>query len=354
MKNKLIYLLVLIAFYSCKKEDDSAIPAPESSKGVYIINEGSFGNGNGSVSFLEYNTGNLTENFFQQQNQIPLGDVVMSMKIYQERGYIVVNNSQKIEVVNIDNFKSTGTITNLSSPRYFVPLNPAKGYVSDWNSNVIAVVDLNTFQIIKTIPAGSGPEQMAVVNDKLYVTNVGGFGSDSTVTVINTIADTVIKTITVGRNPNSIVSDKNGKLWVLCNGDIGADWVGGTADDIAGELILLNATTDTIEKSFVMTTVDHPMKLTMNSTGDKLYYLNGMSGFDGRIYVMNITDQILPAQPLADKIFYGLGVDPQTKNILGAYVPGFSQKGYIFRYTDSGLLIDSIKVGIAPSGFAFN
>jgi YVTN family beta-propeller protein len=188
MKNVFYAFIVVSAFISCKKEKDADI-SPSALNGIFIINEGAFQTGTGSVSFYDRSTGNLTEDLFELQNTIPLGDVALSMKIYNGRGFIVVNNSQKVEVVSMGNFKRLGTINNFSSPRFFLPINSSKGYVTDWISNVVAVVNLNSFQIIKSIPTGSGPEQMVNAGNKVYVTNVGGFGKDSTLTVINSDVD---------------------------------------------------------------------------------------------------------------------------------------------------------------------
>lgn len=350
MKNSLLILILSMLFFACKKEKDDVV-APSSLNGIFIVNEGNFQSGNASVSFWERSTGNL----IQQLNTFPLGDVAMSMNIFNGRGYIVVNNSQKIVIVSMENFSNIGEITGFSSPRYFVPFNNQEGYVSDWFSDDVKVINLNSGQIMKSIPTGGeGPEQMAIAGNKLYVVNVGGFNDDSTVTVINTVADTVLKTFIAGVDPNSIVKDKNGKLWILCNGDTGLDWIGGTADDTGGSLLRINPANDSIEFNLIFSQFDHPSKLTINSAGDKLYFLNGLSGFDGKIYSMNISDNFLPAQPIIDKTFYGLGIDPVTNQILGAYVPGFLQQGYMFRYNNNGAFIDSMKVGIVPNGFAFN
>lgn len=352
MKKYLILTVVCFTFFACKKEKDDIV-APSSLNGIFIVNEGAFGFATASISFLSRNTGNLIEPL----NTFPLGDVALSMNIYNGYGYIVVNNSQKIQIVSMENFNSDNqaSILGFSSPRYFLPLNKDKAYVTDWFSDAVKVINLNSRQIIKSIPTGGvGPEQMAIANNKLYVVNVGGYGDDSTVTVIDTEADTVLKTFFTGVDPNSIVKDKNGKLWILCNGDLGADWTGGTADDIPGSLYRINPHNDSIEFNLSFSQFDHPSRLTINSSGNILYFLEGMSGFDGKIFAMDIEDNFLPTQPVVDKVFYGLGIDPVTNQILGGFSPSFSQQGYMFRYTNNGSFIDSMKVGIAPNGFAFN
>src|SRR2546421_1774917 len=115
MKTIKLYLAVLLAMNfiitGCKK-DEKPLPATASlnlTNGVFITNEGSFGNGDGSVSFFRPASHEIINDVFMTVNHRPLGDVVQSMILFNNKGYIVVNNSQKIEVVNKNNFSSTGT-----------------------------------------------------------------------------------------------------------------------------------------------------------------------------------------------------------------------------------------------------
>jgi len=279
---------------------------------------------------------------------------VQSMTLFNNKGYIVVNNSHTIEVVNDINFVSAGTINGLSGPRYLLPITSAKAYVSDWFDNNIKVINLNSLLITDSIPAGNGPEQMALINNKVFVANVGGWGIDSTVTVIDATENSVITTIQTALNPNSVVTDADGKIWVLCNGWYGGDFQGGTSDDVAGVLIKIDPATNTIEQTFTMGQFDHPFKMTINKEKNTLYYLMGVSTYIGSIYKFDISSSALPTTPLVIKDFYGLGIDPINEDIYGAYSPVFGQEGYMFRYESNGTLKDSTKVGIGPNGFAFN
>ncbi len=59
---------------------------------------------------------------------------------------------------------------------------------------------------------------MLLVNNKVYVANAGGWGSDNTIDVIDISSDAVTSTITVGDNPNSLVIDASGSIWVTSGG----------------------------------------------------------------------------------------------------------------------------------------
>lgn len=356
MKNKIqtaIYMVLVLFSISCKKDNNKVEDLPLiSTSGVFIVNEGAFGSGNSSVSYLNFATNTMYNHIFENTNNYPLGDLAQSMHIHQNKAYLIVNNSQKIEVVDAATFTSQATITGFSGPRYMVAKS-GKAYVSDWFADEIKIVDLNSNMITGTIGTGSGPEQMLLAGNFLFVANVGGWGSDSTVTVINTNTESVIATIQVGINPNSIRMDANGSIWVLCGGSTGPDYIGGTADDISGSLWRINPVNYNVEQQFQMNSFDHPSKLQISGNGSELFYLNGMDGYNGKIMKMNITSSSLPTIPGTSKEFYGIGIDPVSGAVLGGYAPGFSQNGYVYRFTPAFTQIDSMEVGIAPNYFVF-
>ena len=172
--------------------------------GYFVTNEGNFGTGNGSVSFIDEN-GLVSNNVFAQTNSFSLGDVVQSMQIINDHAYIVVNNSSKIEVADIDSMTYVTTINGLTSPRYILQVSADKAYISDWGIGGLHVVDLNTNTVISTINTGTGPEKMLIKDNKVFVCNVGGWGLNNTVSVIDADNDLLITNIIVGDKPNSIV-----------------------------------------------------------------------------------------------------------------------------------------------------
>jgi YVTN family beta-propeller protein len=347
-----LLITLFFATVSCKKDSDNQ-PVPElGTSGVFIVNEGAFGAGNSSVSFLNLQYSTVHHNLFEQANGFPLGDVAQSMTVSNNRAYIIVNVSQKIEVVNVSNFTSAGTITGFQGPRYMV-VKGSRGYVSDWFDNDVKVVDLGSSSIVKSIPAGEGPEQMLIAGNYLFVANVGGWGSDNKVTVINLASETVDTTLVVGVNPNSLKMDAQNRLWVLCGGSTGPDFIGGTADDIAGSLWEIDPLSFSVISSTSFSQADHPSKLQINKAGTKLFFLNGSDGYTGKIVQKNIIPAIEPHTMLTTREFYGLGIDPANGTLYGGFVPGFSQNGKVFRYAPSGQLLDSIPAGVAPNYFVF-
>lgn len=343
---------LILNLTSCKpKENDDLKPSGAYENGVFIVNEGSFGNSNGSISFLNRNNHGIENAVFSNVNGRPLGDVVQSMGINNGFGYVVVNNSNKIEVVNADNFQSVATINGFMMPRYFIALNNSKGYVSEWvnfsGSGNIKVIDLTTNTIVKTIAVGEQPEKMLISGSKLYVCNSG----DSTVMVINTSNDVTEDTIMTGHGPNSLLQDMNDDTWVLCGGKkvYNSDWSWNLTESTEGTLVKMTSSGSILASIPFDSKTESPSKLIANTLKDKLFYT-----YSGKVYDFDINSSALNSSALINRSFYGLGLDPSTNYILGGVAKDYIQTDYFYRYDQSGTLIDSFNVGIAANGFAFN
>jgi YVTN family beta-propeller protein len=342
-----MFALAITVLSSCKKDNiDEIYVAGNYEDGYFVTNEGNFGTGNGSISFVdEY--GAVENDVFASINSFALGDVVQSMNIIGSKAYILVNGSSKIEVASVDSMYSVATIDAVS-PRYIAKVNDNKAYVTDWGINGVQVIDLLTNTISSTIACGTGPEGITVANGFAYVCNVGGWGLDNTVSVINTTTDAVETTLIVGDKPSSVVVDVNGAVWVLTGGftEYDDDW--NVVSETAGNLVKI--VNNTIEETYAFAVGNHPQDLVIDDAGTTLYYSDG--SWSKAVYAFDVNDTELPTTALIDKSFYGLGVH-------GGYVYGtdavdFTQSGWSYKYTVDGVIIDSVQVGIIPGGYCFN
>ena len=321
------------------------------SSSVYITNEGNFGTGNSSLSIYDKTTNSVSNDVYSSNNGGALmGDVAQSMELINGNGYICVNNSSTIQVIDENHIYVTAI--QVYQPRYLKQVNTFKAYASDWGINGIQVIDLLSNTVSSTIDCGTGPEGIAVSNGFAYVCNVGGWGLDSTVTVINTNTDAVETTLTVGDKPNSAVVDVNGNVWVLTGGftEYDANW--NVISETPGVLAMINTSTNTIESSLVFPIGNHPEDLVINGAGNKLYYSDG--SWSKAVYEFGINDINLSTTPIIDRSFYGLGYDPISNEIYGSDAVDFVQQGWVYRYATTGLVVDSFQVGIIPGSFAFS
>jgi YVTN family beta-propeller protein len=342
-----MFVLGITVLASCKKNnlDDIFVPG-NYENGYFVTNEGNFGTGNGSISFID-RYGDVKSDVFSSINSFPLGDVVQSMSINNNHAYILVNNSSRIEVTSIDSMASIATI-NVSQPRYMATVSNSKAYVTDWGINGVQVIDLITNTVSSTIACGAGPEGIAVSNGLAYICNVGGWGLDNTVTIINTDNDVVETTLFVGDKPNSVVVDINGAVWVLVGGytEYDANW--NVVSETAGNLVKIVGST--IEATFTFVVGNHPEDLVINDAGTTLYYSDG--SWSKAVYAFDITDTELPTTALINRSFYGLGCNDGY--IYGTDAVDYVQNGWSYKYSNNGTIIDSVQVGIIPGGYCFN
>ena len=340
-------ILTSVILTSCTKDNlDSQSVNSIYENGYFITNEGNFGTGNGSISFVD-EFGTIENEVFNTVNSFLLGDVVQSMNIINDNAYIVVNNSAKIEVASIDSMNYVTTI-NLVSPRYIAKVSDSKAYVTDWGINGVQVLDLNNNTISSTISCGTGPEAIVVSNGYAYVCNVGGFGLDNTVSVINTDTDIVEATLSVGDKPNSAVVDADGAVWILSGGytEYDANW--NVVSETAGSLDKIE--NNMIVASYPFAVGNHPKNLVINDAGTTLYYSDG--SFSTAVYSFNIGDNMLPTVPLVNRGFYSLGFN--NGHIFGTDVLDYVQQGWSVQYSVDGIAIDSVRTGIIPGGYCFN
>jgi hypothetical protein len=347
-KNFLWIICMLLAVASCKKEDNNG-PGEIWKDSVFVVNEGPYQNGTGTVLAYNRATGEVSGDLFEAANGRPMGNIVQSLAVHDDKVWISVNNSNKIEVVNLEDFKSVATIDNISLPRYIV-FKDDKAYVSCWD-NSVKIINVNSFEILDQFVTGAGSDEMAISGEYLYVINGGGYGVDSTITFVNIKNKEIFGKIEVGHRPAGIVKDKNGKLWVLCSGK---GWNGFPAgDDTKGGIYCIDPGNKQIITSIEFPDAEHhPDQLIINGDGDILYY-----SFPNGIHSVPIVDPALSSSPLipSTMMYYGIGYDT-AKDIIFASDPlDYSQKGRVFRFDASdGTALDSFEAGVVPTGYWFN
>ncbi len=349
--NLFSFACLMFAILSCNDDKNDSIEAI--TNGVIISNEGGFGNGDGSISFFDKDSLKIVNDLFLKFNNRSLGDVVQSVSIANNKAFIVVNNSQKIEVINLENFKSITTLTGLSYPRYFLQVDENKGYVSNGNyAGQIYIVDLGNIEVIDSIVVGSGPETMAKSGKYIFVANSGGWDVDSTISVIDANSDKLIKTIEVADIPIDIEIDVNGDIWVLCKGKVLYDFV--TFEIIAetaSKLVQISATDYSIISEITIgQTGDYynPTRISISKDKKTLYYTE----VDG-LHSIDCENPDNSGSLFCSKSFTGLEIDPEEDIIYGFTSPSYTASGYMFRYKNDGELIDSFAVGIGPNGANF-
>jgi YVTN family beta-propeller protein len=333
-------LTALVLFSACKKDNPVKIVEPpppvDPGQSVWVVNEGNFLSGNAAISIYNTKTYDVNFDFYKYQNGSSIGDVAQSMTRYNNRYYVVVNNSGKIVVCDTLLKKQTD-IVGLTSPRYFLPISSNKAYVSDLSANAIHIIDLSTHTKTGAITCQGWTEQMVFASGKVFVCNV----RKNFVYVINPNTNAITDSISVGINAYSLVTDKDGKLWVLSSGD--------KTNSIAAKLTRINPSTNVSEKTFTFPANETPGNLCINAAKDKLYFINS-----------GIQSQAVDAVSLSSvkvvyssQNFYGLAVNPRTDIIFASDALDYIQRSKIFMFDTSGQPVGNFLAGINASSFCF-
>lgn len=326
------------------------------SGGVFVVNEGPYSNGSGSISFLKKQPLSAENDLFGRVNNRPVGSVPNSMTLHNGKGYIVVNNSGRVEIVNASTLASEGNIPNLLQPRYMV-CSGNTGYVSEWGATAsdgsVAVVDLVTRTVTRRINTGVDAEAMLLIDNKLWVCNSSySFGAinDNRVAVIDILRNTVTH-ITVGDAPYDLVKDGNGDVWVLCKGKkvYDASFNLDLTASTAASLVRIDPSTQTVEQTLTFADKsDSPDDLEVARSGQQVFF-NTFAG----VFAVPITATALPTSPLFRGNFYALGVDPSDGLIYAADPLNYQSEGFVYRFNTNGAKQDSVRVGQIPTFFVF-
>jgi YVTN family beta-propeller protein len=318
--------------------------------GVYIVNEGNFTRNNSTLSLYLPDSNKVYPDIFAATNGRPLGDVANDMVLSGDRGYIVVNNSQTIEVISLLDQRSVGTfvVPGSKSPYKLAIVNSSKAYVTNLYDNSLTEFDPTSLQIIQErIVVGNNPEGIALANGKLYVCN-SGLGADSTVTVVDPTEDLAVNTITVGRSPSEIAVDANGDLVVKCDGSFNFN---DPNRDTPGSLVLLDPRNGVVLSTVVLPlgVYGHPGRMTLSSKG--YGYFAGKSGVM-RFDIGNGTISVDPT-PFVTLSAYGLAIDDASNRLYATDAKDYVQPGDVIVYEQDGQQIAQFQAGIIPGTIVF-
>jgi len=344
----------VLALTSCV--DDKPHPSDPGShlsegRKVFIANEGSLGNGNASLSYYNIDKDSVFNQVYSNANQqAALGDVFQSILQDADRLYLAINNSDRVTVISKKDYTLIGQIA-IPKPRYMLRLGEHKMYVTSLYAPKVNIVDPATLQQTGSIGIDyPNSEGMTALNGKVYVCNWDT--ACNYIYEVDPAGDSITARIPIaGRAAQQVLTDKNGKLWVLA---------GNVYKGKVATLTQIDPATKSILKSFTFPAGADVMKPCWNPTADTLYFLgvnyNGGTNYNG-VYRMSVYDNVLPSALLIPaqqlQYYWGLGIDPEKNRIYLSDPKGFIQNGSVGIYQPDGQKLKSFDVGIGPGFFSF-
>lgn len=248
MRRLLLYISILL-FAACR-DDVMVVPMEDIDTGgkavkseivgMYLLNEGNMGSNKSTLDYLDLSGNDETvhyyRNIYSERNPstvMSLGDVGNDCQIYGSRLWLVINCSNKVEVARAEDAVRIGKV-NIANCRY-VTFKDQYAYVSSYVGSAydtsssplgsVFKVDTLTLQKVDSVSVGYQPEEMAIVDNLLYVANSGGYqgmtgqGYESTVSVVDLATMQQTERIEVAPNLHHLKADRYGQLWVMARGN---------------------------------------------------------------------------------------------------------------------------------------
>lgn len=192
-------------------------------EGILILNEGLWQQNNASLSFHNTNTQETQHRVFYTVNGENLGDTATDLCRVGDTLFIVVSTSNTLYKVNKNTLKlyQQLVIPNGGDLRKMVYVNPQKAYISALTGKKVWIINPQTMQVTGSFSA-SFPEQMRVINQKLYITqsNYPPNVKNDKILVYEVINDQYVGEIRLDvENATHLAVGANQQLWVVSTGN---------------------------------------------------------------------------------------------------------------------------------------
>ncbi len=337
-------------------------------QGFYLLNEGNMGSNKATLDFYNFETAAYTRNIYAERNpNVPkeMGDVGNDVGIYEGKLYAVINVSNKVEVMDA---KTTKRIGQIEIPNCrFIKFHEGYAYITSYAGPVIinpnyeqigyvAKVNTTTLEQEDRCLVGFQPDELEIVDGKIYVANSGGYmgasateGYERTVSVIDIETFEEEKRIDVAYNLERIKADKRGNLWVSSRGDY---------KNLPSRLFFidkdLQQVTDTIEVAASNYWIDDDLLYVYGTE-----YSHHTQDWDISYNVIDTkTHKIIKQNIITDGTDkqiekpYGIMVDPETKDIYITDAGNYVTPGILYCFDKDGKKKWSVRAGNIPAHFA--
>ncbi|SUX48597.1 DUF5074 domain-containing protein [Chryseobacterium indoltheticum] len=335
-----IFGFVLLFSISCTSEYEETIPEITYQNGLLITNEGNFGSPNADVTFITKDLSLMQNDIYKaNNNKENLGDVLQTMVLNGDKAYLLLNNSNKIQIVDRYSFKKAGEITaQLNNPRYMAIAN-GNLYVSNdkyGGAKFVNVYKLSDNSFVKKIDFASTStvERVVEAGGNIFVQNAS-YGFGNTITKINTTTNAIEGTPTP--MPNGDITKTityNSNVYVIAQG---------TADSYIYQINPAGS----IVKTTTLTGIANGTNLQID--GGRFYFTSS-----NKVYSMDMNATAAPTNPIItavnggpDFTLYGFSVI--DGRIFTSDVKGFTQPSEITVYTTGGTVISKFTAGMGAT-----
>lgn len=343
MKKVLLSISLVALLYSCSSDDNvnTGIPTGDKpySNGVIILNEGNFQSSNANASYISNDLSVQHNNIFSTANNSEfIGDVAQSLAFYKDFAFIVVNNSNTIEVVNRYTFQKVAQITQeLSLPRRIVVKN-SKIYVTNSASKKVTIYNADNYQFITSVELDSDPEYIVANNNYVYVQS-NSYASQKVVEVISLSDNVNVTDLTFEYASNGLAVDNaSGNVYAV------------TSDATKSEIHMISGLT--VSKTVSSNAVTSARYAVIDN--NNFYFVSANNVYKTSLQLTSFPEtKVLSVEENGFSTFYGFNVI--DNKVYSADAKGFTDNGVVSIYDLNGALLKQFSTGaIGPNGFYKN
>ncbi|CAN5613090.1 hypothetical protein BH23THE1_BH23THE1_11490 [soil metagenome] len=212
------FLSTLFLFIGCRKDP---VEPNLFDRGILIVNEGLFQTGNGTLSWIDIKTEQVSHEVYSTANDgLLLGNIAQSATYDKDHFYIAINNAARVVVTDRKSMKFKYEIQGVQQPRFVQAAEGDQLYVSAWGDGfdgAFHIYNSKTGQSIYTISGLKGPEEFFISETEILVPASGGFGNHNVIYRIDKVNGILIDSFVVADRPVKIVGI-GGVPYLICSG----------------------------------------------------------------------------------------------------------------------------------------
>jgi hypothetical protein len=351
MKNTINLLLLLTLFtalfISCSEDDP--IDKPTNVADAIILNYGDYEGSKSTITAINKENLTVTNNFYESVNTVPLVSNVSHAFNYNDKIYILGNNTDELLWVDNGTFENTeNAISNdIVKPRYGVGSGNYL-YISCWGGDIwadeslsyIAKFNLSTKTVENKISLPGGPEGMAIAGNKLYA----ALNYKDSVAVIDLSSDELsyIETPAVS---SYFIKDENDNLYV----SLVSTYI--DSSDTTG-LGYINTENDELETVYQMSgvTTSYVNVMAANADLSNIYVVTDGTnwGDPGSVAVFDVNTKQFEENKFLDSVEGINGVGFYNNQVFVFISESVTANGSVKVYQPDGTFADEFETGKAP------
>ena len=337
MKKSLQTLILLFIINLCI----NTLPSFAQNTKAYVLSEGSFSPGGAKLSLYQYSGNSFTSNIFTPGN---IGLYPDGLTKYQSNLYMLEQGSfgGAGKIYKLD---SAGAVVNskvFGTNPYSLTVINNKIYATNGPSSKVTVLDINTLNTIKEVTVGVYPQEIIGFHNKVFVCNTSAFGgaSDSSVSIINSVNDTVVARVFFNYQPIAIAISNDQKILIGTTGPQGS---------------IYKLDPDTYQKLDSFTVIGGVAKdISVDNNSSYVYYLNYNNNVGRLNLATRVSDEFILNPGPSATFFYGYNFDYTHNKHFITDAKNFSVSGSLYIYNQAGVYEQTFTTGIAPRRIIFD